>query len=112
MDEATHAPDGDAHPIDARVRTLMDQRLETARRLADAAQALSTTRAAFDDAQREYGARFKDAEKAGWDRKELTGPLGLEEPSKAPRQRRASKTRTEPNAKGPSDSGRNEQPSS
>lgn len=112
MNEATHAHDDTAHPIDERVQALMDQRLEAARSLADAAHALSSARAAFEEAQREYGARFKEAEKAGWDRKELTGPLGLEEPAKAPRQRRAPKARPEPDRTHESTSGGDKQPSS
>lgn len=93
MNEASHTSDQAAHPIDQRVRSLMDGRLDAARQLADAASEQSAAKAAFEDAQRKYVESFKLAEKAGWDRKELTTHLGFEEPGKAPR-RRASSRRT------------------
>lgn len=95
MNEASHTPDPVAHPIDQKVQSLMDGRLETARQLADAASEQSMAKAALEDAQRKYVESFRRAEKAGWDRKELTTHLGFEEPKKAPR-RRASSRRTTP----------------
>ena len=91
MDEATQNPTDGQHPIDDKVLSLMNARLDAARQLADAASELSTARSRLEAAQRDYAERFKAAEKAGWDRKELTGQLGLEEPEKAPRRRPAAK---------------------
>ena len=73
----------------------MDGRLATARDLADRARDLATARNALADAQRAYGDAFKAARKAGWDSKELTTHLGLEEPERAPR-RRSPRTRVKP----------------
>ena len=112
MDEATEVSSGADHPIDARVHQLMDQRLEAARALADASQELTAARATFEEAQRGYAAKFKEAEKAGWDRKELTGPLGLEEPAKAPRARRVSKHAAARTEQKDSGTAGDEQPSS
>ena len=112
MTDAAHSEKTSAHPIDDRVRALMDRRLESARELADAASELASTKAAFEEAQRVYASRFKDAEKAGWDRRELTGPLGMQEPPRAPRARRGSKQGTAGTGASGSDSGGGEQPSS
>lgn len=91
MNEASHTPDQHVHPIDEKVLSLMDKRLATARELADSASELAAARARLEDAQRAYVESFKQAEKAGWDRKELTGHLNLEEPGKAPRKRSATR---------------------
>ncbi|MEE1652158.1 hypothetical protein V1260_15355 [Brachybacterium sp. J144] len=93
MSEAHHTPDQESHPIDEKVLSLMDQRLGTARDLADRASALHEARASLEEAQREYAASFKRAEKAGWDRKELTGHLAFEEPGRAPRRRPSARTK-------------------
>lgn len=87
MNEADHSSDQSEHPIDQKVLSLMDRRLETARTLADMASELSAARKHLEDAQRDYAESFKQAEKAGWDKKELTGHLNFEEPGKAPRKR-------------------------
>lgn len=87
MSDATHTAGQDVHPIDEKVLSLMDRRLSSARDLADRASELSEARARFEEAQRSYASAFKDAEKAGWDRKELTGHLAFEEPGRAPRRR-------------------------
>lgn len=89
MNEASHTADQREHPIDQKVLTLMDKRLETARGLADAAGELAEARSRLEDAQRAYVDSFKQAEKAGWDKKELTTHLNFEEPGKAPRKRAA-----------------------
>lgn len=94
MNEASHTSGLAAHPIDQKVRSLMDGRLEAARQLADAASDHSKAKAAFEDAQRKYVESFRLAEKAGWDRKELTTHLGFEEPGKAPRRRTPSRRTT------------------
>lgn len=87
MSDATHTAGQGQHPIDQKVLTLMEQRLNAARDLADRASDLREARARFEEAQRAYGSAFKGAEKAGWDRKELTGHLAFEEPARAPRRR-------------------------
>lgn len=79
------------HPIDEKVLSLMDRRLETARQLADSATELAAARARVEEAQRAYVESFRQAEKAGWDKKELTGHLNFEEPGKAPRKRAATR---------------------
>lgn len=91
MNEASHTADRSEHPIDQKVLSLMDRRLETARQLADTASELSAARARLEDAQRAYVESFRQAEKAGWDKKELTGHLNFEEPGKAPRKRAATR---------------------
>ncbi|MGP4978480.1 hypothetical protein [Brachybacterium tyrofermentans] len=91
MNEASHTSTPAAHSIDEKVQSLMDGRLDAARRLADAASEQAAAKAAFEDAQRKYVERFRLAEKAGWDRKELTTHLGFEEPGKAPRRRASSR---------------------
>ncbi|MDN5654798.1 MAG: hypothetical protein L0G46_06895 [Kocuria sp.] len=102
MDEASHSTPGGEHPIDNKVLSLMDGRLEAARHLADSATELGSARAQLEDAQRAYVESFKQAEKVGWDRKELTGHLGFEEPGKAPR-RRPSTRKAEPKETGRSE---------
>lgn len=94
MSEAHHTPEREAHPIDEKVHSLMDQRLSTARDLADRASTLQQARARLEEAQRDYVASFKRAEKAGWDRKELTGHLAFEEPGRAPRRRSSTRTKS------------------
>lgn len=94
MSEASHTPVQQLHPIDEKVLSLMDQRLNTARELADRASELREIRARLEDAQRAYAAAFKGAEKAGWDRKELTGHLAFEEPGRAPRRRSPSRAKS------------------
>lgn len=94
MSEASHTPEQGEHPIDSKVLTLMDQRLGTARELADRASELYEARARLEEAQRAYAAAFKGAEKAGWDRKELTGHLAFEEPGRAPRRRSPSRAKS------------------
>lgn len=94
MSEASHTPEQGKHPIDSKVLTLMDQRLSTARELADRASELHEARAQLEEAQRAYAAAFKGAEKAGWDRKELTGHLAFEEPGRAPRRRSPSRAKS------------------
>lgn len=91
MNEASHTVGQREHPIDQKVLSLMDRRLETARQLADAASELNASRARLEDAQRAYVESFRQAEKAGWDKKELTGHLNFEEPGKAPRKRAATR---------------------
>ena len=93
MSEADHTPDQREHPIDEKVLSLMDKRLSTARELADRASELREARARLEETQRAYAAAFKGAEKAGWDRKELTGHLAFEEPGRAPRRRSTSRTK-------------------
>lgn len=87
MNEARHTTDKHDHPIDEKVLSLMDRRLETARHLADSASELADARARLEEAQRAYVESFRQAEKAGWDKKELTSHLNFEEPGKAPRKR-------------------------
>lgn len=87
MNEARHTTDKRNHPIDEKVLSLMDRRLETARHLADSASELADARARLEEAQRAYVESFRQAEKAGWDKKELTSHLNFEEPGKAPRKR-------------------------
>lgn len=87
MNEASHNPGQGEHPIDQKVLSLMDRRLETARDLANTASELSSARATVEAAQRAYVQSFKRAEKAGWEKKELTGHLGFEEPGRSPRRR-------------------------
>lgn len=91
MDEARHITDQGEHPIDEKVLSLMDRRLETARQLADSATELAAARARVEESQRAYVESFRQAEKAGWDKKELTGHLNFEEPGKAPRKRAATR---------------------
>lgn len=87
MNEGSHTTGQGEHPIDQKVLSLMDKRLETARALADSASELAAARAALETAQRAYVDSFKQAEKAGWEKKQLTGHLGFEEPGRAPRKR-------------------------
>lgn len=94
MSDATHTTGQGEHPIDQKVLSLMDQRLSSARELADRASDLQEARARFEEAQRSYAASFKDAEKAGWDRKELTGQLAFEEPGRAPRRRSPARSKS------------------
>lgn len=89
MDEGDHSTDRTQHPIDEKVLSLMDGRLEAARQLADRATELAAAREQLVRAQRAYSDSYKDAKKAGWEDKELTGHLGLEEPQKPPRRRAA-----------------------
>lgn len=93
MSEASHTPVQQSHPIDEKVLSLMDRRLSTARDLADRASALHSAREQLELAQRDYAASFKQAEKAGWDRKELTGHLAFEEPPRAPRRRSTARSK-------------------
>lgn len=101
MSEADHTPDHGAHPIDEKVLSLMDLRLSTARELADRASELHDARAKLEETQRAYVAAFKGAEKAGWDRKELTGHLAFEEPGRAPRRRSPSRPKAAENKDSP-----------
>jgi hypothetical protein len=87
MNEARHTTVQREHPIDGKVLSLMDRRLETARHLADSASELAAARSRLEEAQRAYVESFRQAEKAGWDKKELTGHLNFEEPGRAPRKR-------------------------
>lgn len=93
MDEASHDSPQGAHPIDEKVRSLMDRRLDTARSLADRAASLTAAKEQLAEELRGYSDAFKDAQKAGWDEKELE-QLGLETPERPPR-RRATRKRTE-----------------
>lgn len=95
MDETDHSSSHGEHPIDEKVLSLMDGRLEAARRLADRASELAAARERLAEAQRAYSDSYKDARKAGWEVKELSGHLGLEEPDKPPR-RRAAPRKTSP----------------
>lgn len=92
MNEASHSTSQGAHPIDEKVRSLMDRRLETARALADRAATLTAAKEQLAEALRGYSDAFKDAQKAGWDEKELEH-LGLETPERPPR-RRATRKRS------------------
>lgn len=107
MSDASHMAGQGEHPIDEKVLSLMDRRLSSARKLADRASELSEARARLEEAQRAYGSAFKDAEKAGWDRKELTGHLAFEEPGRAPRRRspRTKSAEEKDSADAPTDDG-------
>lgn len=95
MNEPDHSSSQGEHPIDEKVLSLMDGRLEAARRLADRASELVAARERLAEAQRTYSDSYKDARRAGWEVKELSGHLGLEEPEKPPR-RRTSTRKTSP----------------
>lgn len=98
MSETPDTPATDQHPIDSQVQTLLDGRLNSARHLADAFTELNEARARAADAERTYSEAYKDAQRAGWDTKELSTHLGFEDPSKTTRRRNTTRRTTSPKA--------------
>jgi hypothetical protein len=76
----------DIAELERAAQRLLDGRVAAIRELAVAKQARDRLRAELDEAEREYGARYAEAERAGWQESELK-ELDFTDPERRPRGR-------------------------
>jgi hypothetical protein len=76
----------DIAELERAAQRLLDGRVAAIRELAVAKQARDRLRAELDEAEREYGARYAEAERAGWQESELK-ELDFIDPERRPRGR-------------------------
>jgi hypothetical protein len=76
----------DIAELERAAQRLLDGRVAAIRELAVAKQARDRLRAELDEAEREYGARYAEAERAGWQESELK-ELDFSDPERRPRGR-------------------------
>jgi hypothetical protein len=76
----------DIAELERAAQRLLDGRVAAIRELAVAKQARDRLRAELEEAEREYGARYAEAERAGWQESELR-ELDFTDPERRPRGR-------------------------